>query len=95
MNYVVSLADPDAALTFALASGDKIRLQVQSPTSKTVIRVGQIINGLGEADGPFSSDTTFVAPKADTYRFTIRPNMMASQEPYSGNVVVNVSLNAK
>jgi hypothetical protein len=95
MNYVVNFSDTESALTFALNSGDTIRLLVQSPTPKTVIRVGQIINGRGEADGPFTADTTFIAPKQDIYKFTIRANLMASQEPYSGNVVVNVTLKTK
>ncbi|MEI7477366.1 MAG: hypothetical protein WCJ81_02310 [bacterium] len=79
---------------FPLNIGDTITLTVQSPSSKTSVRVSQIISPDGKADGPFSQNTVFKAPSQGMYNFIIKPNLMASEEPYTGEVKVYVSIQA-
>jgi hypothetical protein len=90
--YTINLSDPQSSLPFDLNTGETITLLVQSPTPKTVVRVSQIIFPDGTMDGPFSSDTSFTATQKGKHVFIIRPNMMASEEVYTGNVTVKVTL---
>lgn len=90
-DYTVNLSDSDPSISFPLSTGEVITLHVQSPSPKTVLRVSQIISPDGSADGPFSPETTFTAPGQGTYKFIIGANLMASEEPYTGSVVVTVT----
>jgi len=57
-----------------------------------VIRVRQIITPDGKADGPFESNVQYTATQNGTHNFSIGANLMASEHPYTGSVVIKVTL---
>ena len=74
----------------AIATGETLTVNLATPEDAMGnIRISQIIDPDGTADGPFGRDLTHVLAHTGTYTVILGPNMMAG-DPWSG--VVEVSM---
>lgn len=75
-----------------LVAWDKVVLAVKQVPVDAYIRVSQIVYPDGTMDGPFEDGHTFDITTSGPYQFIIAPNMMASNEVYTGKVDVDLTL---
>ena len=84
--------DDHPSLKFKLSMGDTINLTIDQPSAETVLRLSQVVYPDKSTDGPFSAETSFIASLDGEYEFIFAPNMMASNQPYSGDAKVTVDI---
>lgn len=90
--FSVNLSDPEHSLSFLLNTWENITLLVEQPKIKAAIRVSQIIMPDWTMDGPFWSELTFIAKQKWIYKFIISVNQMASEEIFTGSVMIKTKI---
>jgi hypothetical protein len=86
--FSVNLSEPEHSLSFLLNTWENITLLVKQPSVKAAIRVSQIIMPDWTMDGPFWSELIFIAKQKWIYKFIISVNQMASEEIFTGSVMI-------
>jgi hypothetical protein len=80
------------SLKFNLSMGDTINLTIEQPSDQTVLRLSHVVYPDKTTDGPFSAETSFIASLDGEYEFVFGPNLMASNEPYTGDAKVTIDI---
>ncbi len=90
--YRLDMTDWKDAISIDLQSWDKIIIAIKQVPVDAYIHVSQIVYPDGTTDWPFEDGHTFVITQAGSYQFIISPDMMASNEIYTGKVDAELQL---
>ena len=76
---------------FEVSKGQKLNASVKPKTGEGNIRIGQIIDPSGKADGPFGDQMTYKLNQSGDWKLIINENMM-SGEPWAGEYLLTIEI---
>jgi uncharacterized protein YpmS len=76
---------------FEVSKGQKLNASVKPKTGEGNIRIGQIIDPSGKADGPFGDQMTYKLNQSGDWKLIINENMM-SGEPWTGEYFLTIEI---
>lgn len=89
--FTINLSDTKHDLSFLLNIWEEITIKIEQPSVKASVRVSQVVMPDGTMDGPFGSELKFIATQSWVHTFIISVNQMASEDIFTGSVIVNVT----
>lgn len=76
---------------FEVSKGQKLTASVKPKTGEGNIRIGQIIDPSGKADGPFGEQMTYSLNESGDWKIILSENMM-SGDPWAGEYLLTVEI---
>lgn len=76
---------------FEVSKGQKLNAIVKPKTGEGNIRIGQIIDPSGKADGPFGDQMTYKLNESGDWKLVLSENMM-SGEPWAGEYLLTIEI---
>ncbi len=76
---------------FEVSKGQKLNASVKPKTGEGNIRIGQIIDPSGKADGPFGDRMTYILNQSGDWKLVLNENMM-SGEPWEGEYLFTIEI---
>jgi len=76
---------------FEVSKGQKLNASVKPKTGEGNIRIAQIIDPSGKADGPFGDQMTYNLNESGDWKLVLSENMM-SGEPWAGEYLLTIEI---
>jgi len=76
---------------FEVSKGQKLNASVKPKTGEGNIRIAQIIDPSGKADGPFDDQMTYNLNESGDWKLVLSENMM-SGEPWAGEYLLTIEI---
>ncbi len=76
---------------FEVSKGQKLTASVKPKTGGGNIRIGQIIDPSGKADGPFGEQMTYLLNESGDWKIILSENMM-SGDPWTGEYLLTIEI---
>lgn len=76
---------------FEVSKGQKLNATVKPKTGEGNIRIAQIIDPSGKADGPFGDQMTYNLNESGDWKLVLSENMM-SGEPWAGEYLLTIEI---
>ena len=76
---------------FEVSKGQKLNASVKAKTGDGNIRIAQIIDPFGKADGPFGDQMTYKLNESGDWKLVLSENMM-SGEPWAGEYLLTIEI---
>ena len=76
---------------FEVSKGQKLTASVKPKTGEGNIRIGQIIDPSGKADGPFGDQMTYSLNASGDWKIVLSENMM-SGDPWTGEYLLTIEI---
>lgn len=76
---------------FEVRKGQKLTSRVKPKSGSGNIRISQIIDPTGKADGPFGGYMTYALDKAGDWKIVLNENMM-SGKPWAGEYLLTIEI---
>lgn len=90
--HELSMTSGSNTIALELKAGDKVIVTIETKLPQTFFRISQVVYPDGTMDGPFGDGQLRDITQAGSYQFVISPNMMASNEVYTGTVQVQTQI---
>lgn len=91
-SYQLDMAEGHDTIDIDLQAWDHVIIAIKTVLPQTFFRVSQIVYPDSSMDGPFEDGHTFQITQDGSYQFIVGPNMMASNEVYTGMIDVELSI---
>ncbi|MBK8549578.1 MAG: hypothetical protein IPL53_00410 [Ignavibacteria bacterium] len=76
---------------FEVSKGQKLTASVKPNPATGNIRIAQIINPAGQADGPFGNQMTYALNESGDWKLVLSENMM-SGDPWKGEYFLTIEI---